>query len=79
MRQAGLLPIVYTQATNKKGQTYIVHPDSSKQIVGFVIPQWDMTNFCIQNNVYLAPTTACICIKIKSEESIDMIKNLINK
>lgn len=33
--------IVYTQATNKKGKTYIIHPDSGKQIVGFVIPEWD--------------------------------------
>lgn len=33
--------IVYTQATNKKGKTYILHPDSGKQIVGFVIPEWE--------------------------------------
>lgn len=33
--------IVYTQATNKKGKTYIVHPDSGKQIVGFIIPEWE--------------------------------------
>lgn len=33
--------IVCTQATDKKGKNYIVHPDSGKQIVGFVIPGWE--------------------------------------
>lgn len=33
--------IVKTAAINMKGQRYIIHPDSKKQIIGYKIPYWE--------------------------------------
>lgn len=33
--------VIFQPAIDKKGQEYIFHPDSKKQIVGFKIPDWD--------------------------------------
>ena len=33
--------IIFAPATDKKGQEFIIHPSSKKQIVGFKTPDWE--------------------------------------
>jgi hypothetical protein len=48
--------IITTFGKNKLGRSFILHPNSNKQIIGFVIPRWDEIKRTIEEAARVVPT-----------------------
>lgn len=68
--------IVYTVGVDKKGNCYVVHPDSGKQIVGYVIPDWERVKRTVMKAAMIHPEVRYVGwdVTIKADGSIVLIE-----